>query len=30
VMGVFACRLMQRSLCRIGPMRNPWLFGGAR
>jgi len=30
IMGVFACRLMQRSLCRIGLMRNPWLFGGER
>jgi len=30
IMGIFACRLMQRSLCRIGPMRNPWLFGGEK
>ena len=30
VMGIFACRLMQRSLCRMGPMRKAWLFGGER
>ena len=30
IMGIFACRMMQRSLCRIGPMRNPWLFGGEK
>ena len=30
VMGIFACRLMQRSLCRLSPMRKPWLFGGER
>ena len=30
IMGIFACRLMQRSLCRLGPMRKPWLFGGER
>ena len=30
IMGIFACRLMQRSLCRLSPMRKPWLFGGER
>ncbi|MCL2857204.1 MAG: SecD/SecF family protein translocase subunit [Oscillospiraceae bacterium] len=30
VMGIFACRLMQRSLCRLSLMRKPWLFGGER
>ena len=30
IMGIYACRLMQRSLCRLGPMRKPWLFGGER
>ena len=30
IMGIYACRLMQRSLCRIGPMRKPWLFGGEK
>jgi len=29
-MGVFACRMMQRSLCRLKPMRNTWLFGGEK
>ena len=29
-MGIFACRLMQRSLCRLSFMRNPWLFGGEK
>ena len=28
IMGVFACRLMQRSLCRL--WRNPWVFGGSK
>lgn len=30
IMGIFACRLMQRSLCRMAPVRKPWLFGGEK
>jgi hypothetical protein len=30
VMGIFACRLMLRSVSRFKPMRKAWLFGGER
>ncbi len=30
VMGIFACRMMQRSLCRFRPFRKTWLFGGEK
>ncbi len=30
VMGIWACRLMQRSICRLKPLRKAWLFGGER
>ncbi|MDR2908710.1 MAG: protein translocase subunit SecD [Oscillospiraceae bacterium] len=28
--GIFTCRLMQRSLCRFSPLRKAWLFGGEK
>ncbi len=30
VMGIFACRMMQRSICRFRPFRKTWLFGGEK
>lgn len=30
IMGIFACRLMQRSLCQYRPFRKIWLFGGEK